>query len=79
MDQKPYTIEQYQRCLQAATRLNYAVFDMKTQPLNSEILDEVYKAQEEYSKVQTEVVNESCELIYVKKKGAVIDGIKRYL
>ena len=62
MDQKLYTIEQYQRCLQVATNLSYAVYDMKTQPLNSEILDEVYKAQEEYIKVQTEVVNESCGL-----------------
>ena len=62
MDQKPYTVEQYQRCLQAATKLSYAVYDMKTQPLNTEILDEVYKAQKEYSKVQTEIVNESCGL-----------------
>ena len=62
MDQKPYTVEQYQRCLQAATKLSYAVYDMKTQPLNTEILDEVYKAQKEYLKVQTEVVNESCGL-----------------
>ena len=62
MDQNPYTIEQYQRCLQAATRLSYAVYDMRTQPLNTEILKEVYRAQEEYSKVTTDVVNESCGL-----------------
>jgi hypothetical protein len=58
--QKPYTTEQFQRCLKAATRLSYAVYDMMTQSLNADILNEVYQAQKEYEKVQTEVVNESC-------------------
>jgi biotin synthase-related radical SAM superfamily protein len=62
MDQKPYTIEQFQRCLKAATKLSCAVYDMKTQPLNPDILKELYKAQEEYIKIQTDVVNESCGL-----------------
>lgn len=60
MEQKPYTIEQYQRCLRAASRLNYAVYDMKNQPLNSDILREIYQAQKEYENTMTDVVNESC-------------------
>lgn len=54
-----YTIEQFQRCLSAATDLNYAVLDMKRCPLTSDILNEVYRAQREYLRVQTEVVNEA--------------------
>jgi hypothetical protein len=62
MDQNPYTIEQYQRCLQAASKLSYAVYNMKINPLITDILNDIYNAQKEYSDVMTEVVNESCGL-----------------
>ena len=58
MDQKSYSIEQYQRCLKSATRLSNAVYDMKIYPLSEDILKEVYVAQKEYSKIQIDVVNE---------------------
>jgi len=62
MNQKPYTIEQYQRCLKAATKLSYAVYDMKTYPLTTDILKEVYQARKEYEEINITVVNESCGL-----------------
>lgn len=62
IEQKPYTIEQYQRCLKAATRLSNSVLEMKRYPLDSDILDEINKAQTEYINTTTKVVNESCGL-----------------
>lgn len=62
IEQKPFTEEQYQRCLQAASKLSYAVYNMKINPLTTDILNDIYDAQKEYSDITTEVVNESCGL-----------------
>lgn len=62
MEQKPFTEEQYQRCLKKAREISMAILDMRTQPLNTEILNKLYKAQIEFELVMTNVVNESCGL-----------------
>lgn len=69
--QKPYTREQYQRCLKAATDMRNAIDDIMRMPLTPEALNEIYKSKREYDRITLEVVQET----YIEDSGEVECGV----
>lgn len=60
MNQKPFTENQYQRCLIKAREMSDAIYDMRVQPMSAATIDKLIKSQIEFEQVITDVVNESC-------------------
>lgn len=59
--QKPYTQEQYERCLKIATELSHICTIIERMPLTPEILKELYDTNRKYNSTITDVVNESSD------------------